>query len=191
MTVLLEPELFDSQRFVEVQILPNFAHHVPIPGVGPRHRVTEGHYELYRSLSIDFLDTRCNLLGPVEVVGRGLSPHGIILRSIKIVTFVPVQTPCVILFSAEEHRLLDPGDEDLRVLGEIIVESRRTRLGGADYKEVRHPIEIRQAPPTSFSGPRYAARLAPAGSGWPPGGLSSSNLTRTSLNITSCNHTGA
>src|SRR5215211_6352177 len=73
------------------------------------------------------------------------------------------------LFSAEEHRLLDLGEEDLRVLGKIIVESRRTRLGGADYKEIRHLIEIRQAPSTSFSGRRYAARLAPAGSRWLPG----------------------
>src|SRR3712207_8580403 len=102
MAVLLEPELFDSQRFVKAQILPTLAHHVPIPGVGPRHRVTEGHYELYRSFSINFFDTRCNLLRPVEIMGRSLCPHGIILCSFEILIFVPVLTPCVILFSTEE-----------------------------------------------------------------------------------------
>src|SRR5829696_5000602 len=129
MTVLLEPELFDSQRFVEVQILPILAHHVPIPGVGPGHRVTEGHYELHRSFSI------------------------------------PVYTPRVILFSRKEHRLFNPGEKNVRMLGKVIVEGRRTRLGGANYKEVRHPTEIRQATSTStwFPDRRYTACLAPAG----------------------------
>jgi hypothetical protein len=33
-------------------------------------------------------------------------------------------------------------------LGKIIIESRRARLGGAKYKEIGHPIEIRQDPST-------------------------------------------
>src|SRR5215213_1634177 len=169
MAVLLEPELFDSQRFVEVQILNTLAHHVPIHGVGPRHRVAEGHYELYRSFSIGFLDTRCNLLRPVEIMWRGLGPHGIILRSFEMPILVPVQTPCVIIFLTEKLWLFDPRVKNLRVLSKIAIEGRCTRFGGADYKEIRHPIEIRQGSSTYFSGRRYAAPLAPAGSRKHPG----------------------
>ena len=42
------------------------------------------------------------------------------------------------------------------MLGKMIVEGRRTRLGGANYKEIRHPIEIRQATSTQFLDRRYA-----------------------------------
>jgi hypothetical protein len=44
----------------------------------------------FSGLSVNLFDTRCNLLGPVEIMGCGLGPHGIILCSFEIRFFVPV-----------------------------------------------------------------------------------------------------
>jgi hypothetical protein len=61
---------------------------------------------------------------------------------------IPVQTSRVIFFLTEKLWLFDPGEKNLRVLSKIAIEGRRTRLGGANYKEIRHPIKFRQATST-------------------------------------------
>src|SRR3712207_8186844 len=76
------------------------------------------------------------------------------------------RSPCVILFSTKEHRLFDLGEKNARVLGKIVVKGRSTRLGGANYKEIRHPIEIGHATSAQLPDRRRASCLTPANFRW-------------------------